>query len=144
MSEMADLDAENYWMEKYLNNHIDVCSMYPAIINKSRGNRKMTQQKPFRYTEEILNANTWEDANGKRTIVTELDGDHLRNILQYLYKNKDRYWLKCRNAALIESFENGEDFFQRCIRVSTLWTAIIYVLTHAENEGFNFEFIPKG
>lgn len=107
--------------------------------------RKKPSNKTYanRYTEDILNSTNWVTGDGEILVVAHMDKDHIRNILQFLYKRKDRYWLNCRNGKLIEKFENGEDFFQRVIRVSTLWTELNRVLTESEDVGFNFEIASK-
>lgn len=120
------------------------------VEKEARFNRRV--KKPFnkiksyanRYTEDILNSTNWVNSEGEILVVAHMDKDHTRNILQFLYKSKDRYWLNCRNGKLIEKFENGEDFFQRVIRVSTLWTELIRVLTEDGALDFNFDIAEKG
>ena len=109
--------------------------------NRYQAEQKHNQLRRERqlYTEDVLNRKQWVTGDGEIIEVAHMDKDHIRNVLQFLYKWKDRYWLKCRDGKLIEKFENGEDFFQRVIRVSTLWTELIRVLTDDGATGFNFE-----
>lgn len=90
-------------------------------------------------TEEVLNRRGWADSWGNVSQLEELETDHLKNILYYLYKNRDRYWFNCKDATLIDRFKDGDEFFQLVIRNSTLWTSIIEILESPE-QGFNFEF----
>lgn len=114
------------------------------IEAKKAGNKKMySNQTSTRYTEDILNSDKWVTSHGEILEVRAMDPDHVRNVLSYLYKRKDRYWLNCRDGKLIEQFENGEDFFQRVIRKSTLWTTAIETLTQTNYAGFNFEWEGK-
>jgi hypothetical protein len=99
----------------------------------------MRTSKPMRYTEEIFNAKTWVTGDGEILEIRMMEKSHLHNTLYWIYKNRDRYWLNCRNAELIEHFVNGDDFFHRVIRVSTLWIEIITALTEVTPGGFNFE-----
>jgi len=92
-----------------------------------------------RTTEEVLNQRGWLDSLGQLNQLEEMEADYLKNILFYLYKNRDRYWLQCEDATLIDKFEDGDEFFQLVIRKSTLWTSIIEVL-ESPDQGFNFEF----
>lgn len=90
-------------------------------------------------TEQVLNRAEWVNAYGEILEVSSLEQDYLQNILMYLYKHRDRYWLNCKDASLIELFRDGDEFFQLVIRKSTIWTSIIEQLT-TEDKGFNFEF----
>jgi len=91
----------------------------------------------FRYTEEILNKAGWVNGAGTIYDVKEMDKDYLHSVLFYIYKNRNRYWLNCRKAKMIESYEDGDEFFQRVIRNSTLWLSIINQLD-TNDEDFNF------
>lgn len=93
----------------------------------------------FRYTEQILNSTSWMDGEGTITPVTEMDKEHLHNILNFIYRKRDRYWLNCREVKTIESFKDGDEFFQKVIRRSTLWTVIMDQLNNSV-EGFNFDW----
>lgn len=92
----------------------------------------------FRYTEEVLNSKTWVDGSGEAHELEGMDKDYLHCVLFYLYKNRNRYWLNCRKVKMIESFEDGDEFFQKIIRNSTLWQSIIGQLSIVDDETFNF------
>lgn len=128
---MADYYAEQAMIEQFMDD----------VNEYSRSNCK---QKPYK-TEDVLNSTKWKVGQGVVHELHTLEKDHLQNILYFLYKRRDRYWMNCRDVSIIEKFENGDDFFQRVIRNSTIWSAIIDVLNSTENQGFNFEFtIPGG
>lgn len=91
----------------------------------------------FRYTEEILNKANWVSGSGTIYDVKDMDKDYLHSVLFYIYKNRNRYWLNCRKVKMIESFEDGDEFFQKVVRHSTLWKSIINQLDTNEEE-FNF------
>ncbi|WDQ20889.1 hypothetical protein PTW40_14385 [Lactiplantibacillus plantarum] len=91
----------------------------------------------FRYTEQILNSSDWVDGQGNIYQVQDLDKDHLHNILNFIYKRRNRYWLNCRKTEVIESFKDGDEFFQKVIRTSTLWLSIMNQLDVSDSE-FNF------
>lgn len=93
--------------------------------------------KNNRKTEQILNSTYWVDGNGEIHSLIDLDKDHLHNILNFLYRNRNRYWLNCQKTVMIESFNDGDEFFQKVIRKSTLWNAIIDQL-NVERNDFNF------
>ncbi|MDR4376499.1 UNVERIFIED_CONTAM: hypothetical protein FO487_02240 [Bacillus amyloliquefaciens DSM 7 = ATCC 23350] len=93
----------------------------------------------LRKTEATLNSDFWMNADGEIKPLTEMEDDYLRNILNFLYKKRDWYWLNCRDTKLIESFQNGDDFFQHVIRKSTIWTSIINQLQKPKDE-FNFTY----
>lgn len=88
-------------------------------------------------TEQILNSKNWTDANGEIKPVSNLDKDHLHNILNFIYIHRDKYWLNCKKTVIIESFEDGDEFFQNVIRKSILWNEIIDQLNSNDDE---FEF----
>lgn len=95
-------------------------------------------------TEAVLNRVKWVDGQGTIHEPSTMEKEHLQNVLFYLYKNRDKYWLRCKNSKIIEEFENGEQFFQFVIRKSTIWKVISQELIR-EDEGFNFEYtIPEG
>lgn len=91
-----------------------------------------------RTTEATLNSKVWVDSYGSITPVSEIDDDYLRNILNYLYKHRDYYWLGCHDVSLIEKYQDGDEFFRKVIRRSTLWKEIILRLREVP-EGFNFD-----
>ncbi|WP_338231023.1 hypothetical protein [Lactiplantibacillus paraxiangfangensis] len=91
----------------------------------------------FRYTEKILNNADWMTGDGTITRVQDMDKDYLHNILFFIYKNRNRYWLNCHKTSLIESYTDGDEFFQKVVRHSTLWLSIIDQL-NTDDEGFNF------
>lgn len=94
-------------------------------------------------TESVLNRNTWIDANGVIHNVEDMGEDYLKNVLHFVYKRRDYYWLNCTNINLVNKFKNGDEFFQKVIRKSTLWNSIINEL-QKPNEGFNFTFETPG
>lgn len=95
-------------------------------------------------TENVLNRSNWVDGFGTVHELSDLEKDHLQNILYFIYKRRDRYWLNCNDVTLIEKFKDGDEFFQVVIRKSTIWKAIIEELKRPV-EGFNFSFtIPGG
>lgn len=90
----------------------------------------------MRYTEQILNSRNWVDGNGVVNDVSTLEEEHLHNILSTIYKNRDRYWLNCKDISMISAMRNGDEFFAKIIRRSQLWTAILEALTNP-TPGFN-------
>lgn len=90
----------------------------------------------MRYTEQILNNRNWIDGDGVTSDVRLLEEEHLHNILSTIYKNRDRYWLGCKNVQMIASIRNGDEFFAKIIRHSQLWNAIIDALVKPA-PGFN-------
>ncbi|ALS03370.1 hypothetical protein ATZ33_17325 [Enterococcus silesiacus] len=98
---------------------------------------------PNRSTESILNSDFWMDGMGTVTPIVQLEDDHLRNILLFIYKSKDRYWVKCHDTSFIKDYKNGEEFFQHVIVHSTLWTSILDHINRPETS-FNFEFSIPG
>lgn len=94
-------------------------------------------------TEMVLNRRGWTDSWGNILELDTMDKDYLQNVLYYLYKNRDRYWFNCKDASLIDKFEDGEEFFQKVIRKSTLWTSIIELL-ESPNQSFNFDIDVPG
>lgn len=99
----------------------------------------------FRPTEALLNTETWVDADGVATDVAYLEEKHLHAILQGLYTNRDRYWLNCKSVETMNSMRDGDAFFQKVIRHSTLWKAIMDSLSgnvgayHAPQEDEDYE-----
>jgi len=79
------------------------------------------------------------DSYGNGIELRDMEKNHLQNVLYYLYKNRDRYWINCQDSSMINLFQNGDDFFQIVIRKSTLWVAITELLEEPE-KGFNFDF----
>lgn len=94
-------------------------------------------------TENVLNRTHWIDGQGTIHELKDMDRDHLQNVLFFIYKRRDRYWLNCSDVDLIEKFKDGDEFFQVVIRKSTLWKAIMTELQRPV-EGFNFEFTIPG
>jgi hypothetical protein len=134
MGEMADYYAEQALMDEF-ERQLEIEREYQN--RKKYGGKKMGQA--ILYTEDVLNRKAWVTGNGEYLEVAQMDESHIRNTLQFLYKKRDKYWLNCRDGKLIEQFENGEDFFQRVIRNSTLWHELTSVLTEERTSGFNFK-----
>lgn len=97
----------------------------------------------FRCTEDVLNSNNWIDGWGEIHELSTMDKDYLQNILYFLYKKRDKYWLSCKDVDLIEKIRDGDEFFQVVIRNSTIWKSIINELQKPV-EGFNFTFTLPG
>ncbi|WP_258729681.1 hypothetical protein [Bacillus atrophaeus] len=97
------------------------------------------ERAQLRKTEATLNADFWMNANGEIMPLAGMEKDYLHNILHFLYKKRDWYWLNCKDTKLIESFRDGDEFFQHVIRKSTIWNSIINQL-QAPEEKFNFTF----
>lgn len=93
----------------------------------------------YKSTEKILNSTNWVDGNGEINSVSNLDKDHLHNILNFIYNHRDKYWLNCKKTVIIESFKDGDEFFQRVIRKSILWNSIIEQLNSKDDE-FDFDW----
>lgn len=93
----------------------------------------------FRYTEQILNSANWTDYSGEIHRPEEMSKDYLHSVLRFIYRSRDRYWLNCQQTDVIESFMNGDEFFHKVIRKSTIWNSIINQL-NVKNEGFDFEW----
>lgn len=125
MGEMAELAAAEYYADL-------------------AGNQKYVKinTDPFK-TENVLNRDTWVDAQGTLHELKDLDRDHLQNILFFIYKRRDRYWLNCKDITMVEKFKDGDEFFQNVIRNSTIWKSIINEL-QKPSEGFNFGFSVPG
>lgn len=124
MGDMADLAREEYEIEQLMRTY------NAAKIN------------PYK-TENVLNSTTWTDGYGAVHELKDMDRDHLQNVLFFIYKRRDRYWLNCNDVSLIEKFKDGDEFFQVVIRNSTIWKAIIEELERP-TEGFNFKFTIPG
>lgn len=92
-----------------------------------------------RYTEQILNSDKWIDAQGTVNNLNDLGKGHLHNILIHIYKNRDRYWLSCLQTETINSYQSGDEFFEKVIQYSTLWNAILKKLDQVD-EDFNFAY----
>lgn len=130
MGDAADLAREYYEMEMYESQFNNYPRRFKELANQYK-------------TENVLNRNTWYDAYGNVHELKEMDKDYLQNILFFIYKRRDRYWLNCNDTSVIEKFQNGDEFFQHVIRKSTIWRAIIAEL-EKPTEGFNFEFTIPG
>lgn len=130
MGEMADLAREEYEIE-----------MYQRQYEKSL-KQAVTRNDSYK-TEVVLNRNNWVDGHGTVHELKDMERDHLQNILFFIYKRRDRYWLNCKDVSLIEKFKDGDEFFQVVIRNSTIWKSIIAELQRP-TEGFNFEFTVPG
>lgn len=92
-----------------------------------------------RSTEERLNADYWVTGDGEKAYPREMTKDHIRNTLNFLYRISDTLWLNCEDTKVIDLYENGEDFFQRVVRYSTLWESLTKALQEEKQVGFNFE-----
>ncbi|MEW8987479.1 MAG: hypothetical protein AB2401_10850, partial [Bacillus sp. (in: firmicutes)] len=105
----------------------------------------VTQRNSKNYfkTEDVLNRINWVDGQGTVHELKDMDRDHLQNVLFFIYRKRDRYWLNCKDVSLIEKFKDGDEFFQVVIRNSTIWKSIIQELQRPV-EGFNFEFTIPG
>lgn len=99
----------------------------------------MNEIKKYRYTEEILNDTRWISKNWEVLDPIDMDEEHIHNTLCLLYKKRDRLWLGCKDFKMIDAFENGEEFFQKVIRKSTIWNALINALDKPATT-FNFKF----
>ncbi|HDB8510443.1 TPA: hypothetical protein O7K12_001640 [Staphylococcus aureus] len=99
----------------------------------------MNMNRSKRYTEEILNDTRWTTREGDVLELITMEEEHIQNTLNLLYKNRDQLWLGCRNFKLIDVYENGEDFFQKVIRKSTIWNSLINALDKPATK-FNFEY----
>lgn len=117
----------------------DIADYYAEAYYQEQPSRKVHLYK----TEDVLNSTTWKDGLGEVHELNKLERDHLQNILFFLYRKRDRYWLNCRNVSMIEKFKDGDEFFQVVIRNSTIWKSIITELQRSV-EGFNFEFTIPG
>lgn len=78
-----------------------------------------------RTTEQILNSETWIDANGVANEVGDMDKNHLRNILVTIYERRSWFWLHCDDTQCIDEYRNGDEFFQKVIRNSTIWATVV-------------------
>lgn len=85
----------------------------------------------LRKIEKVLEGNVWIDANGVVNELFEMEESHLRNVLAFLYRHKDRYWTM---SSCIEDYENGESYFQNVIRKSNLYLSIIAELKTREGK----------
>lgn len=122
MGDMADLAREEY---------------YANLADK-----RASKESPYK-TELVLNRTNWVDGYGNIHELENMERDHLQNVLYFIYKRRDRYWLNCNDVSLIEKFKDGDEFFQVVIRNSTIWKAIIAELQRPV-EGFNFDFTIPG
>ncbi len=93
-----------------------------------------------RTTEEILNADFWVDRDGNKYDLDTIEKDYVRNIMLYLYRKKDYFWLNCSLAKNIEAHDDADSFFKYVIRNSTLWTGLQKQLEKQDIEDFNFEY----
>jgi len=137
MGEMADYYASMYCA--------DLADQHLQEEREDKDFKKIylkSKPDPFK-TENILNRNTWVDGQGTVHELKDMGRDHLQNVLHFLYKQRDRYWLNCNDASLIEKFKDGDQFFQLVIRESTIWKSIINEL-EKPSEGFNFNFEVPG
>lgn len=130
MGEMADLAREEYEIEMYGRQYDKNMRQAVARVNPIS-------------TEDVLNRTSWVDAQGVTHELKEMEQDYLQNVLYFIYKRRDLYWMKCRDVSIIESFKDGDEFFQVVIRNSTIWKSIIKELQRP-SEGFNFEFKVPG
>lgn len=115
---------------------------YSQLYYQEQAQRKFKdkahpQAAKDRRTEETLSSTCWIAGDGRRILIEDMDKDHLRNVLQYLYKRRDFYWLNCENADVIQMFKNADEFFEVVILESTLWNAIIKALA-TDRHTFNF------
>lgn len=101
--------------------------------------RRKKREELFK-TENVLNRSNWIDGDGTVHELKDMEKSHLQNVLYFIYKRRDRYWLNCNDASLIEKYQDGDEFFQLVIRKSVIWQAIIKELSRPA-EGFNFEFV---
>lgn len=122
MGEMADYHVEQFTSGKW-----------------SQPDKK---ENPWK-TETVLNRSNWVDGWGTLHELKDMDKDYLQNVLFFIYKRRDFYWLNCNDVSLIEKFKDGDGFFQVVIRKSTIWKSIIAELQEP-TEGFNFEFTIPG
>lgn len=100
------------------------------------------KQNPWK-PEVLLSRTNWVDGEGTIHELQDMDRDYLQNVLYFIYKNRDRLWLGCDNASLIDTFKDGDEFFQHVIRNSNIWKAIIKEL-RTPVEGFKFKFTVPG
>lgn len=119
MGEIADYYAEEYYRDQH------------------------DKKRQLYKTEMVLNRTNWVDGQGTVHELKDMDKDHLQNILFFIYKRRDRYWLNCNDVQMIERFKDGDEFFQNVIRNSTIWKSIIAELKKPV-EGFNFDFTIPG
>lgn len=119
MSEVVDYSAEEYYRDQ------------------------RDKKRQLYKTEMVLNRTNWVDGQGTVHELKDMDKDHLQNILFFIYKRRDHYWLNCNDVQMIERFKDGDEFFQNVIRNSTIWKSIIAELKRPV-EGFNFEFTIPG
>ncbi|WP_227995169.1 hypothetical protein [Oceanobacillus sp. CFH 90083] len=144
MGEFADMCLESgmsqIWSEGLeVDSHISINPDY-ACLKITAGKSKKTD--PYK-TEAVLNRTTWIDGEGTIHELKGMDREHLQNILFFIYRKRDRYWLNCNNVSIIEKFKDGDEFFQLVIRRSNIWQAIINELQRPV-EGFNFDFKVPG
>lgn len=77
-----------------------------------------------RTTEQILNSETWIDGAGVNRRINDMDENHLRNILVTIYERRNWFWLHCDDINCIDEYRNGDEFFQKVIRNSTIWATV--------------------
>lgn len=99
----------------------------------------MIENLNLRYTEDILNNTNWINKDGEILDPISMDEGHIQSTLRLLYRNRDQLWLGCRDFTLIDVYLNGEDFFQKVIRKSTLWKSLIKAL-NKPSTSFNFDY----
>lgn len=92
-----------------------------------------------RYTEQILSSTEWVDAQGTINNPKDLEKSHLHNILFFMYERRNKYWLGCKDVELMLTYKNGDEFFDKVIKKSTLWNSILSAIKE-DDSGFNFDF----
>lgn len=83
------------------------------------------QYKWHRCTEEKLNADYWVDARGNVVPLDSMEESYLRNVLLFLYKQRDRLWLNCHDVKVLTAFSSGDSFFEEVVQHSVLWNSIL-------------------
>lgn len=77
---------------------------------------------PFKSSEDVLNSCVWIGKGGEEYVIENMSENHLRNVLSFIYKNRDSYWLRSNNP---DNYLDGEDYFQKEVRKSDVWIRAI-------------------
>lgn len=86
-------------------------------------------------TEDILGSKlTWKHTDGNEILIKEMETDHLRNVLTFLFKNREKYWFRCEDIQYMNQFDNGDEFFKVAIKRSELWLSISEELEKRQKE----------
>lgn len=130
-------DMAEYYREQ------EMLDYYEQELERETRRMDLTRNKPARSkslykTENVLNRTNWVDGQGNIHELETMDRDHMQNVLYFLHKHRNRYWLNCNDVTMIDRFKDGDQFFQQVIRQSTIWNAIMEELKRSDIQGFNF------